>query len=143
MGMAVAEGVAECGKCDTDAGSLLRFHHAVWTSLCSSSADAIDKERSSSDLSMGRWPVANCATALRHCARAVRRTRRQALEGKRRAVADGGEPGAEVVVVEGGDFGFVGDQPRDAHDLVVVAGVVAEAAGGKDDAGERRSLRVD
>jgi hypothetical protein len=39
----------------------LRFHHAVWTSFCSSSADAIDKERSSSDLSMGRWPVANCA----------------------------------------------------------------------------------
>ena len=46
-------------------------------------------------------------------------------------------------MIEGGDLGFVGDQPRDAHDLVVVAGVVAEAAGGKDDAGERRSLRVD
>jgi hypothetical protein len=43
-------------------------------------------------------------------------------------------------VVEGGDLGFVGDQPRDAHDLGVVAGVVAEAAGGEGDLGERRSL---
>src|SRR6266852_516369 len=82
------------------------------------------------------------AKALHHCARAVRRTRRQALEGERRAVADGGERGAEVVVVYGGDLGFGGDQPRDAHDLGVVAGVVAEASGGEDYAGERRSLRV-
>jgi hypothetical protein len=64
-------------------------------------------------------------------------------KGERRAVADGGEGGAEVVVVYGGDLGFVGDQPRDAHYLGVVAGVVAEAAGGEDYAGERRSLRVD
>src|SRR5712691_2731161 len=83
------------------------------------------------------------AKAQRDCARAVRRTRRQVLEGERRAVADGGEPGAEVVVVEGGDLGLVGDQPGDAHYLGVVAGVVAEAAGGEDYAGERRSLRVE
>jgi hypothetical protein len=31
-------------------------------------------------------------------------------------------------VVYRGDLGFVGDQPRDAHYLGVVAGVVAEAA---------------
>ena len=31
------------------------------TSFCASSADAIGKERSSSDFGMGRWPVANCA----------------------------------------------------------------------------------
>ena len=58
-------GVVCCGNRDTHARTLLRFHDAVWTSFCSSSADAIDKERSSSDLSMGRWPVANCATAVR------------------------------------------------------------------------------
>lgn len=46
-------------------------------------------------------------------------------------------------MVYGGDLGLVGDQPRDAHYLGVVAGVVAEGAGGEDDAGERRSLRVD
>jgi len=73
----------------------------------------------------------------------VRRTRRQALEGERRAVADGGERGAEVVVVDGGDLGFGGDQSRDAYDVGVLAGVVAEGAGGEDYAGERRSLRVE
>jgi hypothetical protein len=31
----------------------LRLHHAAWTSFCSSSADAIDKERSSSDFQHG------------------------------------------------------------------------------------------
>ena len=64
-------------------------------------------------------------------------------KGERRAVADGGEPGAEVIGVYGGELGFVGDQPRDPHDVGVVAGVVAEAAGGEDYAGERRSLRVE
>jgi hypothetical protein len=46
-------------------------------------------------------------------------------------------------VVYRGDLGLVGDQPRDAHDVGVVAGVVAEGAAGEDYAGERRSLWVD
>jgi hypothetical protein len=46
-------------------------------------------------------------------------------------------------VVCGGDLGLVGDQPRDAHYVGVVAGVVAEGAGGEDYAGVRRSLRVE